>query len=44
LTKNEERFLKDEGFDPNEFLRLKKNADDYEFVEKRTGRKLVLRR
>jgi hypothetical protein len=44
LTRREKIFLKKEGFNPRNFLRVKKTAESYEFLEVYSGKILTLRR
>jgi len=44
LTREEKVFLKKEGYNPQDFLRIKKTAEGYEFLEVQTGKILSIRR
>jgi len=44
LTREERNFLKQQGFNPKNFLRLSKTAEGYEFLEVQTGKILSIRR
>lgn len=44
LNPVERAFLRQQGFTPKYFLRLKKTAESYEFVEVTSGKILTLRR
>ena len=44
LTREEKRFLQNNGVDPKNYLRVKKLADSYIFLNTNTGKTLDLRR
>jgi hypothetical protein len=44
LKLKEKIFLKEQGFNPNDFLRTKITAEGYEFIQVSTGKILSIRR
>lgn len=44
LTMEEKKFLNNQGFDPNDYLRTKKTAEDYVFYKISTGKLVTIRR
>jgi hypothetical protein len=44
LTLKEKKLLKDKGHEPKDFLRIKRDTKQYEFLQKYTGKILVIER
>jgi len=44
LTLAEKKIIKQQGYDPRDFLRLKKTAESYIFVHRVTGVELLIGR
>lgn len=44
LTREEKKFLQNNGVDPTGYLRVKKLADSYVFLNRKSGKVLDIRR
>lgn len=42
LTRKEKLLLQREGHDPKDFLRIKRDTEKFEFLQKHTGKILVI--